>query len=550
MNTPETKAQAQAIVARYDRLKGEQSNFRHLWQDAADYIMPRKGNIETVNTPGQSQTVQIFDTTAEQSALVFAAGLLSHLTPAGELWARFSAKEDAPQDEKDWYDDCTQRALKVVHGSNFYLGWHEDCLDAGVFGSSLMLVEESEKGVINCINVPVGTFVWAENADGLVDTVMREFKWTASQAEQRWGADALPECIQQALKDPAGKDRPFTFIHGIYPRVRGEWREGMVEGKLRRFASCYVCREAAEIVEETGYYEFPAAAGRLLRSNNESYGRGPGIQKLPSIKLVNRMKEDTLLAMEAGVKPGWLMPDDSAYRPDNRPNGVTYYDASNQNAKPERLESKARVDWAQAAIAEEQGTIRAGFYVDMFQMLSNAEQMKREKTAFEVSQLIQEKLVLFSPIFARIVQEKLNPFMERLFGVCLRAGVFLPPPPSVVARGALNFEVDYVSKIALAIRAAMNQSLAMMMQLVSEMAVFDPTVAFIVNWGEAARDVMSNQGFPTRWRRSNEEVAAMIKAQQEQLAAQTMPDAAEKLSTAAKNLGPKAQAAATQALGA
>ena len=548
MDTPDKKALA--ILARHNRLKGEQSNFRTLWQDCADFIMPRKGNIETINTPGQSQTTQLFDTTAEESALVFAAGLLSHLTPAGELWARYSAKDDAPQDVKDWLDECTQRAMKIIHGSNFYLGWHEDCLDGGVFGSSLLFGEESEKGVLNVISVPVGTFTWCENADGLIDTVHREFKFSAGQAQEKWGDELLPDIVRKALEDPAGKDRQFTFVHAVYPRQRGEWREGMVEAKLRRWASCYVCVEASAVVEEGGYYENPYCGGRLLRSNNETYGRGPGIQALPEIKMLNRMEADLLLGLERQVKPSWLMPDDSAYRPDNRPNGVTYYDASNPNAKPEQVRNEGRVDFGEQKTEQKRTRIRAAFYVDMFQMLSNADQMKREKTAFEVAQLMQEKLVLFSPIFARIVQEKLNPLLERLFGICLRRGLFPPAPASVVESGVLAYEVDYVSKIALAIRAAQNNALAVMMQIVTEMAQFDPSVMHVVKWREAARDVMSNQGFPAKWRRTDEEVDAIMQQIAEQQAAMAAPEAAEKLAGAAEKLGPGAKKAMAQAVGA
>lgn len=548
MDTPDKKALA--ILARHNRLKSEQSNFRTLWQDAADYIMPRKGNIETRNTPGQEQTRQLYDTTAEEAALVFAAGLLSNLTPAGELWARFTAKEDAPQEEKDWLDECTQRAIRIVHSSNFYLGWHEDCLDAGIFGSSLLFVEESAKGVINVVNVPVGTFTWCENANGMVDTIHREFHYTASQAVERWGYEKLPEIIQKAADDEMGKDKRFTFVHAVYPRAKGEWREGLVDGKLRRFASCYVCVECSAIVEEGGYYENPYAAGRLLRSNNECYGRGPGIQVLPEIKLLNRMEQDLLLGLEKLVNPPWLMPEESAYRPDNRPNGVTYYDASNPNGKPEQMQLNNRIDMGEQKTEQKRGRIRSAFHVDMFQMLSNVDQMKREKTAFEVSQLIQEKLVLFSPIFARVVHEKLNPFMERLFGVCMRAGVFPPPPESVIQRGVLDYEVEYVSKIALAIRAAVNNSLAVMMQLVTEMAQFDPSVVHVIKWREAARDVMSNQGFPAKWRRSDDEVDAIMQGIQQSQMQAMLPDAADKLAGAAQKLGPKGQAAAAAMMGA
>lgn len=537
------KLLASQIIQRHQSLKSGQSQFRVIWQECADYIRPRKGGINSTVTAGSNQFTQIYDTTAGESADIFAAGVMTQLTPAGELWARLSAKEGADQAERDWWDDCSQRMMKVIHGSNFYLGWHEDLDDAGIFGTSNLFVEESDKTVINCINVPIGTFTIAEDAEGMVDTVYREWEWTARQCEQKWGREALSKAMLDACdsKGAAEADRKFTIIHAVYPRCKDDVREGQVAGKLRPIASVYVEVGSQHVINEDGYYEMPHCCGRLLRSNGELYGRGPGTDKMVNIKLANRMKLDLLLALEKQVKPSWLMPDDNSSRPDNRPNGVTYWDASNPANKPEQIRNEGRVDFAMEGLKSEQSAIREGFFVNMFQMLSNADQMKRDKTAFEVSQLVQEKLLMFSPLFARITQEKLNVFMHRVFGICMRAGVFLPPPESVVAKGVVDYEVEYVSKIALAIRAAEDNSLVVMMQLVMEMMQFDPSVVHVCKWRDAFRRSASNKGFPTALIRTDEEVDKIMQGIAQQAAAAQAPEAMDKMAGAAQKLGPAGQ---------
>lgn len=541
---------AAQLIQRHGAQKSAQANWRTLWQEAADYIRPRKGNINAVVTPGSQQFTQVYDTTAGDSADIFAAGVLAQLTPAGELWARLAAKDDAPQEEKDWWDECSQRMMRVIHSSNFYLAWHEDLDDAGIFGTSDIFVEESKKSVVNFVHVPLGTFTIAEDAEGMVDTVFREWEWTARQCEQKWGREALSKAMTDCLDStaPADCDRKFSIIHAVYPRAKGEVREGEVVGKLRPIASVYVDVTGQHVIEEGGYYEMPHCCGRLLRSNGELYGRAPGTDKLPNIKLANRMKLDLLLALEKQVKPSWLMPDDNASAPDNRPNGVTYWDASNPANKPEQLRNEARVDFAVEALKGEQAVIREGFHVNMFQMLSNVDQMKREKTAFEVSQLIQEQLVLFSPLFARITQEKLNQVMRRVFGICMRAGVFSPPPPAVVEKGVLEYEVEYVSRIALAIRAAEDNSLMVMMQLVSEMMNFDPSAVHVFKWREALRRSASNKGFPTALIRTDEEVDEIVAGIAQQAQAAQAPQMVEQLAGAAQKLGPGAQRKLTEAI--
>lgn len=529
---------ATSIKSRYEALRSEQSNFRSEWQDCSDYILPRKGNIETKRSPGEKQTTQIFDTTARQALNVFAAGLVSQLTPAGEIWARYTAPKDAPQEEKDWMDECTQVVLHAIYGSNFYQAWHEDCIDGGCFASSLMFADESESRVFNFVNIPVGSFVWCENAEGEIDTIYRCFKWTARQCVQKWGIENMPDKIKEAYEQEGGKDRKFEIIHAVYPREKGEYMDGPTAPNKRPWASVFVIECGPKVIENGGYYEKPFMAGRLERSNGEVYGRGPGIQTLPEIKLLNRMEKDILIGLEKMVNPPWLMPDTAAYRADSRPDGTTYWDSSDPNNKPEQVQLQNRVDLGESKSAQKRDVIREAFYNSMFQMLTSMDEMKREKTAYEVAQMLQEKLVLFSPIFARMVQEKLNPLMERAFAICARRGMLPPPPPSVVESGGVfNYDIEYNSTIALAIRAAVNNSIVLLVEIVNSMAPFDPSVVHVVKWREAFRTAAENRGIPAKLIRTDEEIDALMQQQAEAMAAQAAPENADKLASAAQKVG-------------
>lgn len=557
MSTENKSALAKSLIARYDRLYGAQSNFRMLWEDASKYVAPSYGGIITQQSPGEQQTIDIYDSTAVDSAMVMAAGLMSSLVPSGELWFRYTPKPGAPEELAAWLDDCTHRAAQALHASNFYLGIHEDFLDLARFSTSAMFVEEKSERekdqgrVLSFSNVPVGTFVIDESADGIVDTVIRKFKYSARQAAQKWGVENLPKRIQDLMASgrEADQDTQFEFLHAIYPRREGEFSEGIASAERRPVASVYIEIAGCHVVEEGGYYEMPIAVSRLIRGNNEVYGRGPSDQVMPEIKLVNKMEKTLLLAMERMVSPPWLMPEDSAYRPDNRPGGITFWDTSNPNNKPEQLIMQNRVDIGEDKIERKRDVIRRAFFVDMFQMLSNPDAMRRQKTAFEVEQLVQERLVLFSPMFARIVQEKLNPVLQRVFNAMLRSSAFAPPPE--VNGVEMEYEIDYVSKIALAIKAAQNGALVTMMQIVGQMAQFDPNVAHIINWPKAARGVARNTGLPVDWQRSESEVEEILEAQAEAQQMAEMEQAvgtADKLAGAAQKLGPGAQQGVLEAL--
>lgn len=530
------------LCARYDNLWASQGSFRSLWQDAADYIMPRKGNIETIVSSGESQTRQIFDSSPGEYAQVFAAGMVSQLTPAGQIWARYAAPEGAPSEEKAWMDKCTRIAMRIIHASNFYEGWHEEETDAGIFGSSLMLTDAGKDGEnpINVIHIPVGTFVWAEGSNGRVDQIYRHFEWTAHQIVEKWPDAALPDDLVEAVdSDPSKK---WKVIHGVYPRKKKDVMEGETIGSKRPWASDYVLHEGKVELEEDGYYDWPYSAGRLFKSNGETYGRGPGIQAEPEIKMVNRIRKSMLIGLEKMVSPGWLMPEDSSFVPDNRADGITYWDSSDPNNKPEQVQLNNRVDLARVEIEDVRGGISRAFFNPMFQMLTTNVEQKREKTAFEVAQMVQEKLVLFSPIFSRTVQEKLNPFMNRVFMLLYRGGHFPDPPQSIIdAGGVYEYKIEYVSKIALAIKAAINNSLAMLIELVGAVAEFDESAPHVVNWRKAMRDVSENHGIPDEWIRDDEEIDGIMNSIREANAQAAAPEQAEQMASAAQKLGPKAQ---------
>lgn len=549
-------SRAARIIALHTSMESDALNFRTRWQDCANYIQPRKGNILTILSPGAPQTILLWDTTAEQALLTFAAGLVSFLTPPTERWFRLEPESDkAPAAFKDWLNDCSERLAQELAVSNFYEVWHEDCLDGGCFGSSLLRVDdypEEQESVLNFVNIPVGTFYWREDNRGRIGTITRGWKWTADQAAEEFGVEALTPQLRKAYEstDVATSGQKFNFIELVRRRRKEDVVDGLTLDKHRPWECVYVCQEDQAVIHEQGYYENPYAGLRLMRSNNEVYGRGPGTQAMPNIKEANRIKEDRAVIRERMGRPPWIMPDDTAYQPDNRPDGVTFWDASKgEQYKPQQVQLHNNVPEVSDELNEERAMIRDYFFNDMFKLLTSDEEMQREKTAYEVSQMVQERLILFSPIFGRITQEKLNPMLYRAFAVMLRAGRFKPIPMGIDIRKA-QFKVTYVSKIALAIKAIQNQAFAMALQLIQSLMAIDPSVRYLVKTLEGARQVLSNGGLPAAWVRDDDEIQQLQQRDQDAQQQLELAQAGLAGSQTVKNLGPQVQAAAGKAISA
>ena len=535
--------EADSIIERHEALKSDRRTMDVLWDDVARYILQTKGNILTKLSPGQAQTTRIYDTTAEEALNVGAAGMLTHIMPAGEKWFQLAPKsKKASAAVTAWMDKLSDAALDLIYTSNFYQTIHEDLIYALGFGTSLMMLEEGKRKRLNFINIPVGKFCIEEDAEGVVDVVTREFQWTARQAKQKWGEAALGPIVRAALgatSTSAGLKK-FTFIHLVEPRADVDYKGGLVAGKLRPIRSIYICKEDRNIVSEDGYYEMPSFCSRLMRTADEVMGRGPGTQVMPEIKLVNAMEKDMMVAVELMVRPPWLIPNESDVDvPENVPDGVIYYDSqAGGGHKPEQLQYKNKIELGEQKTEQKREHIRKAFFNDLFQAITRLAEMKKEKTAYEVQQLVAEKMILFSPIFARYINEKTNPMIERVVGIILRNNLIEPAPPEMQGQ---EYEITYTSKIALAIKSAENQALATMMSFVEQMAALDQTVPMLIKWNEGARLVARNVGLPAALIRSPAEVDKLVKAHQQQVAQQQALDQANSASQAVKNLGPQAQ---------
>ena len=92
-------------------------------------------------------------------------------------------------------------------------------------------------------------------------------------------------------------------------------------------------------------------------------------------------------------------------------------------------------------------SIKEIFYNDLFAMILNT--AERSRTATEVNELKEEKMVLLSPLLQQI-HNGLNHIIDWVFEECIRLDI-LPEPP-VEIMGA-NMDIEFVSTLAQAQKA-------------------------------------------------------------------------------------------------
>jgi len=510
--TPDRSDGARNVLERWEALSTELGVWKTNWQDIATYIQPRKSGITVTRSYGDTAPqAQLFTSTAIRGNQILANGMVSMMTPVESPWFAFDApaSQESVDAVKAWYAQCTEIIQALMASSNFYTEVHEMFLDRGGFGTAAMHVEQGKRQVLNFTNLPIGTYAISENDEGYVDTVMREIPMTIRQAVQKFGVERLSKRVRDKYhdaKNPKAREEKITIIHGIYPRDPGEYEEGKIGAENMPIASCYIEKEGPHLIDEGGYQEMPTFVTRYLKwGEGFAYGWCPSWFALPDARQLNFLEKMMDALAEKAAFPPMIAPAsmEGVTTVDVRANGVTYVEGDETQILRE-WQTQGRYDIGKDRVLQKEESINEAYHVDLFKMFSDYQ--GPQMTAYEASLRQNEKLIQFSPTNTRLTTEFFNPLLQRVWGLCLRAGVLPPPPQEAVQQGPDQQgyipepEITYTSRIALAIKSLETdgflKTLQMLMPLVQ---AGKPEVLDYINFDEAVPDVARNNGCPSRF---------------------------------------------------
>lgn len=502
------------IVDRWHRMKSSRSLWESHWQQCADYVIPRKADITVKRTQGDKRNVDLYDSTASQSAELLAGALHGMLTNPASYWFELTTGDDvidAKDDVRLFLQDVQIKMHSVLNNSNFQTEVHELYLDQIWAGTGCFAIEEDPQTVVRFAERHIAEICIEENNRGLIDTVYRLFEWSAKQIVQEFGFEACSKKVQEAFeKDPQLK---FKVIHAVQPRELKEEDKEKFGPKFYPYESYYVLVDELHELSEGGFREFPYAVPRWTKSSGEFYGRSPTMKALPDIKMINEMMKTTLKAAQKMVDPPLMVPDDGFVLPlKTTPGGLNYY-RSGSTDRIETFGDNARVDFGYQVMEDVRKRIREAFYVDQLQ-LAQGPQM----TATEVLQRTEEKLKLMGPMLGRQQSEFLRPMIDRVFNIMLRRKM-LPPPPEALREVNGKIEVKYSSLVAKAQRVAEGNNIVRAIQTIAPFVQMDPMVTDNFNGDEAVRIIASVYGIPQKMIRDQRSIKQMregrAQAQQE-----------------------------------
>ena len=133
------------LAKRLSKLESERGQWEYHWQQLAEYILPRKADINVRRTPGDKRMELVFDGTAIHASEMLAASLHGMLTNPYSPWfdLRYRDEEFNKDDEaKEYLEEVTDLLHKTFQRSNFSEQIHELYMDLVVFGTGVCFVEE------------------------------------------------------------------------------------------------------------------------------------------------------------------------------------------------------------------------------------------------------------------------------------------------------------------------------------------------------------------------------------------------------------------------
>ncbi len=479
------RLEAARIMTRWGQLEIVAINWKTHWQECYEFIVPRKEDVIATRLPGDRRNSDLYDTTAILANEMLASALHGMLTnPETRFFELVFGDPELDEDEevKAWCQEAGDRMFRVINNSNFQTEIHETYIDIGAIGTACMFMGEHEDSIVHFSARAMKEIRIDENHLGLIDVVYRTFKLRPHQIIAQFGSKNCPEEIIRAAEK--GSQDQMEIIHAVEPM--NELEKG--NPKSHTYKSTYVMAEKKFILSKGGFREFPFAVPRWTKTTGEIYGRGPGMSMLPDIMMVNAMMLTVIQGAQKTVDPPLMVTDDGVIGVVRlQPGGLTIVRPGSENTiRP--LITDARIDFGQKIVEDVRNRIRAGFYVDQFQLAQGP-----QKTAEEVVREVEQKLRLMGPVLGRQHFELLAPLIERVYGIMERKEMFSPPPNKIKGK---TFQVRYSSMIARAQRMSEALNISKALQIIEPMAQVIPSIIDNVDGDKIARelwDIMGNK---------------------------------------------------------
>lgn len=482
---------AQSICRRFEVLKSHRAVHENTWKECFLWTDPLRASGFN-GTPMDAEQIKdalakIMDGTAIDAKRTLESAIQSGMTPANSLWFLMQVAHES-DDEAKWLEESSNILWQNIHNANFDseaadgLG---DCMGAGWF--ALFIDQNRKEGGLHFEHWPVSHLYCATSVPGgLIDTVFRPFKMTLQQAIEHYSqrGDVLPQTIRDRVQD--NPDEQYEFLWAIYPRQISV--ANAVLAKNLPVASVTVALKDKLVVRESGFHEMPVVVPRWRKIPDSVYAVGPILDALPDIRSINLIKQLEYANLDMAAAGMYVAADDGVLNARAIKIGARKVIVANSVDSIKPIAPATNFNVVFTELDKLQASIRKILLADQLQPQDGP-----QMTATEVHVRVDLTRQLLGPIYGRLQAEWLQPTITRCFGVAYRAGIFAPPPQTLLDR---EFTIQYVSPLARAQKLEEVSAIERLYADVAQMASVDATILDNIDNDQAVRVLAKDLGVP------------------------------------------------------
>lgn len=474
--TAEIKLDKTYFESRRSELETAYNQIKADWQELSDYFLPRSVRflVRNVNkTPAKNKKIK--DSATLKAVRNFSSGMMSGATNPAMNWFRIRIKNYNIKYDwivKKWCAVVEQTIKDVFNSSNFYEKLPSAYKQIGVFGLSVISLEEDAETVMRAKLLPIGSYRYAKNENGVVDTMCRVYTETAKNLYTKFGEENVSQAVLNCIKNKRFEEM-FEVVHFVEPNA--DYMPDSVWAKNKKYISVYyeVSGDKDKLLSKSGFDKFPYVVFESEVNGEDVYPSDCcGINALPDAKQLMAMVVDEGKIIKKISSPQLRGPAELKNKKlTDQPATFTENNQNGDGLQPIYQVPPQVVQPLDALIEAKRQSIYELFFNDLFAMILNT--ADRGRTATEVNELKEEKMTLLSPILEQI-HSGLKTVMAWIFIECMNKRI-IPPAPAQIAGGEL--EIEFVSMLAQAQKA----------QKISAMERF---TTFTLNLAQAADPVL------------------------------------------------------------
>jgi hypothetical protein len=443
LGTPNTLLEA--LRKRYNAAKYVADLWIPIMQACFFYAVPFRNRyyLPGKEFQGTSQNTRVYDTTAVEGVKTFVSKLHDTMTPPQIQWGFLEVDEsmvddpDSQRDQLEGYqlilDKYFRNLFRYIHASNFDVVINECYYDLCIGTSALVINQYKDTDPFLCTSIPMDKLAIEEAVNGKIESWFSTWQnLKIAELHTRWPNILLtPDLVSDLLGDPDAKVRMTYEGVAYFPNMPKPYLYAVW---------CDTGILYSEYLESS-----PGIIWRFQKTNNETWGRGPVMEALPSIISLNEMARMELAAANLNVFKPVMAFSDSVFNPHTftmSPMTVIPIAPFGQGGQPPIIPwpGTTDVNFTQFTIADLRMQIKALLFAEQPEDGPGIQ----PQTKYELGLKQQNLAEKIGPLFSRLQQEFLWPVIKR-FAYILHSMGKLPYPK--LGNVPINFK--YKSPLAL-----------------------------------------------------------------------------------------------------